>query len=165
MTGRGEGTTERRESATPAPLPSAAEISTALRISNAFAVKLQMTSRGRSADGSRLEFGPYQGSERNQGYRLVYTPGSKPAFSLNRIAPGRSSDVEVYDQSVNLEDGRPHNVEWRRGTDGEMVVLLDDKEIIRASDRASGGSFDGFTVINGGGDYTFSQIAIFGTPR
>jgi hypothetical protein len=165
LTGRGEGTTERREDATPAPLPSAAEISTALRISNAFAVKLQMTSRGRSADGARLEFGPYQGSERNQGYRLVYTPGNKPAFALLRVAAGRSSVIEVYDQSVNLEDGRPHGLEWRRGTDGEMVVLLDDKEIIRTSDRASGESFDGFTVINGGGDYAFSQIAIFGTPR
>ena len=155
----------RREEAAPEPAqPSAAEISTALRISNAFAVKLQMTSRV-SADGARLEFGPYQGSERNQGYRLVYTPGNKPAFALLRVAAGRSSVVEVYDQLVNLEDGRPHGLEWRRGTDGEMVVLLDDKEIIRTSDRASGESFDGFTVINGGGDYAFSQIAIFGTTR
>ena len=165
LTERGEGTTERREDATPAPLPSAAEISTALRISNPFAVKLQMTSRGRSADGARLELGPYQGRERNQGYRLVYTPGNKPGFALLRVAAGRSSVIEVYDQLVNLEDGRPHGLEWRRGTDGEMVVLLDDKEIIRASDRASGEPFDGFTVINGGGDYAFSQIAIFGTPR
>lgn len=156
----------RREEAAPEPAqPSAAEISTALRISNAFAVKLQMTSR-RSADGAaRLEFGPYQGSERNQGYRLVYTPGSKPVFALLRVAAGRSSVIEVYDQSVNLEDGRSHGLEWRRSTEGEMVVLLDDKEIIRASDRASGESFDGFTVINGGGDYAFSQIAIFGTTR
>jgi len=160
------GMTRREEAAAPQPpLPSTAEISTALRISNAFAVKLQMTSRGKPADGARLEFGPYQGRERNQGYRLVYTLGSKPAFALNRIAPGRSSTIEVYNQLVNLEDGRSHNVEWRRGTDGEMVVLLDDKEIIRTIDRASEESFDGFTVINGGGDYAFSQIAIFGTPR
>jgi hypothetical protein len=124
-----------------------------------------MTSGGKPADGSRLEFGPYQGRERNQGYRLVYTPGSKPAFSLHRVAPGRSSTIEVYDQLVNLEDGRSHNIEWRRGTDGEMVVLLDDKEIIRTIDRAAQESFDGFTVINGGGDYTFSQIAIFGTQQ
>lgn len=160
------GMTRREEAAAPQPpLPSAAEISSDLRISNPFAVKLQMTSRGKPADGSRLEFGPYKGRERNQGYRLVYTPGSKPAFALNRIAPGRSSTIEVYDQLVNLEDGRSHNVEWRRGTDGEMVVLLDDKEIIRTVDRASEESFDGFTVINGGGDYAFSQIAIFGTLR
>jgi hypothetical protein len=160
------GMTRREEAAAPQPpLPSAAEISTELHISNPFAVKLQMTSRGKPSDGSRLEFGPYQGREHARGYRLVYTPGSKPAFSLNRIAPGRSSTIEVYDQLVNLEDGRSHNVEWRRGTDGEMVVLLDDKEIIRTVDRASEESFDGFTVINGGGDYAFSQIAIFGTLR
>ena len=161
------GMTTRREEAAapPPPLPSLAEIYTELRISNPFAVKLQMTSRGRSADGARLELGPYQGRERNQGYRLVYTPGNKPAFALLRVAAGRSSVIEVYDQSVSLEDGRPHVLEWQRGTDGEMVVLLDDKEIIRTSDRASGESFDGFTVINGGGDYAFSQIAIFGTPQ
>jgi len=160
------GMTQREEAAAPQPpLPSAAEISTELRISNPFAVKLQMTSRGKPADGSRLEFGPYKGRERNQGYRLVYTPGSKPAFALNRIAPGRSSTIEVFDQLVNLEDGRSHNVEWRRGTDGEMVVLLDDKAIIRTVDRASEESFDGFTVINGGGDYALSQVAIFGTLR
>jgi hypothetical protein len=158
----------RREEAVVAPQPplsSAAEISTEVRISNPFAVKLQMTSRGKSADGSRIEFGPYRGRERNQGYRLVYTPGTKPAFALNRIAPGRSSTIEVHDPIVNLEDGRSHNVEWRRGTDGEMVVLLDDKEIIRTVDRSSEESFDGFTVINGGGDYAFSRIAIFGTLR
>ena len=159
------GMKAQREDATQAPLASAAEISTALRISNAFAVKLQMTSRGKPADGARLEFGPYQGRERNQGYRLVYNPGNKPAFALQRIAPGRSSVIEVYDQLVDLENGRSHSLEWRRGTDGEMVVLLDDKEIIRTIDRASEESFDGFTVINGGGDYAFSQIAIFGTNR
>lgn len=162
-----EGMT-RREEAAPQPqppLPSAAEISTAIPISNLFAVKLQMSSRGKAAEGSGLEFGPYQGRERNRGYRLVYSPGNRPAFSLNRIAVGRSSVIEVYDQLVNLEDGRSHNVEWRRGADGEMVVLLDDKEIIRTVDRASEESFDGFTIINGGGDYAFSQIAIFGTLR
>ena len=160
------GMTRREEAAAPQPpLSPAATISTALRISNAFAVKLQMTSRGKPVDGAQLEFGPYRGRERNQGYRLVYTPGSKPAFALNRIAPGRSSTIEVYDQLLSLEDGRSHNIEWRRGTDGEMVVLLDDKEIIRTVDRASEESFDGFTVINGGGDYAFSQIAIFGTNR
>ncbi len=161
-----KGMTRREDAAAPQPpLPSAAEISTALRISNAFAVKLQMTSRGKPADGARLEFGPYQGRERNQGYRLIYNPGSKPAFALLRIAPGRSSVIEVYDQFVELENGRSHSFEWRRSTDGEMVVLLDDQEIIRTIDRASEESFDGFTIINGGGDYTFSQFEIFGTNR
>ncbi len=42
---------------------------------------------------------------------------------------------------------------------------LDDKEIIRTVDRASEEPFDGFTIINGGGDYAFSRITIFGTLR
>jgi len=129
ISGRGEKETERRELAPNPPLPSAAEIYTALRISNPFAVKLQMTSRGNPEESSRLEFGPYQGRERNRGYRLVYIPGKKPVFALLRISPGRSSVIEVYDQSVNLEDGRSHGLEWRRGTDGEMVVLLMEQSI------------------------------------
>src|SRR3990172_11347106 len=86
------GMTTRREEAAapPPPLPSFSDIYTELRISNPFAVKLQMTSRGRSADGARLELGPYQGRERNQGYRLDYTPRNKPAFALFRVAAGRS---------------------------------------------------------------------------
>lgn len=165
ISGRGEGRTEQGEPAPQPPPSSAAGIHTRLRISNSFAVKLQMTSRGEPTDDSRIEFGPYQGREHNRGYRLVYNPGKKPALALLRVAPGRSSVIQVYDQAMDLEDGRSHGLEWRRGTDGEMVVLLDDKEIIRTSDRAFNESFNGFTVINGGGDYAFSRIAIFGTAR
>jgi hypothetical protein len=92
------GMTRQEETAPQPAQPSTAEIYTELRISNPFAVKLQLTSRGRSADGARLEFGPYQGRERNQGYRLVYTPGNKPAFALLRVAAGRSSVIEAYDK-------------------------------------------------------------------
>ncbi len=66
---------------------------------------------------------------------------------------------------MNLEDNRTHLLEWRRNTDGEMVVLVDGKEILRTVDRALQDPFDGFTVINRGGDYTFSRIALFGTER
>lgn len=163
MSGRGERGREERKAPAP-PGPSAAEIYTPLRISNSFAVKLQMTSRGNPAERSRLAFGPYQGSERNAGYRLVYTPGKTPAFALLRIFSGaRSSIIEVYNQAVNLEDGRPHRIEWRRNTEGEMSVLLDGQEILRTSDRAFADPFDGFTIVNNDGDYAFSEIAISGS--
>lgn len=167
MSGHGERGTEQRTEQRKAPAPpqpSTAEIYTPLRISNAFAVKLQMTSRGNPAESSRLAFGPYQGSERNAGYRLVYTPGKTPAFALVRISSGaRSSIIEVHNQAVNLEDGRPHHIEWRRNTEGEMAVLLDGQEILRTSDRAFADPFDGFTIVNDDGDYAFSEIAIFGS--
>jgi hypothetical protein len=58
-----------------------------------------------------------------------------------------------------------HTFEWRRGNEGQMVVLLDEKEIIRTVDRAYSDLFDGFTLINKGGVYELKEISIFGTRR
>jgi hypothetical protein len=80
-----------------------------------------------------------------------------------RIAPGRSAIIETYDRGLDLEDGNPHIIEWRRADDGEMVVLLDDKEIIRTVDRAHSDSFNGFNIVNKGGVYELKEISIFGT--
>jgi hypothetical protein len=143
-----------------------AEIYTEVAITDAFALKLQLTAGElRDGGGGRLEFGPYRGQDRNSGYRLAYEPAKKPAISLLRIAPGRSSVIDLYDHKVELEDGRPHILEWRRHAGGEMVVLLDQKEIIRTVDRAFGDPYDGFTIINTGGDYAIKQIAISGAGR
>jgi len=145
--------------------PSAADIYTDLRITNAFAAKLDVASRGYSQEVNRLEFGPYRGSQQDWGYRLVYEAGKKPSFTLLRVAPGRSSIIEVSDVVPDLDDGRMHQIEWRRAPDGEMIVLLDGKDIIRTVDRANNDSFEGFAISNKGGDYTIRQIAIFGTQK
>jgi hypothetical protein len=160
-----KGMTGSGGSSEPPPAPSSAEIYADLRISNAFAFNLQMLSRATSDADRRLEFGPYQGRERGSGYRLAYNPGRRPAFELLRISRGRSSVIEVSESAVDLEDGASHGLEWRRSPDGEMTVFLDGREIIRALDRASGDDFDGFAVVNGGGDYTFVRIEIFGAAR
>jgi hypothetical protein len=151
------------QSAQPAA-PSSGEIYTNLRISNAFALSMQMTSRTTGGDG-RLELGPYRGRERNSGYRLAYNPGKRTSFELLRLSAGRSSVVEVYDGYADLEDGRTHAIEWRRAPDGDMAVLLDGKEIIRTLDRASADEFDGFGIVNSGGEYTVGRVEIFGATR
>lgn len=162
-----KGMTESSEGAGEPPRtePSTAEIHTELPISNAFAVKIRMTSRGRREGGSRIEFGPYQGKEREWGYRLAYYPGQKPSFELLRVSPGRSAVVELYGSTVDLEDGRIHDLEWRRDREGSMIVALDDKEIIRTMDRGSTDRFDGFTVLNGGGEFAFDRMEIYGTEN
>jgi hypothetical protein len=142
---------------------SGAEIYTRLSITKAFAVKVQLKFRGNSDDDNRLEFGPYLNNERHLGYRLAYESGNRPSLSLLRIAPGRSAIIETYDGGLDLEDGNPHIIEWRRADDGEMVVLLDDKEIIRTVDRAHSDSFNGFNIVNKGGVYELKEISIFGT--
>jgi len=142
---------------------SAADIYTRLSITNAFAVKVQLKFRGSPDGDNRLEFGPYLNDERNLGYRLSYESGNRPSLSLLRAAPGRSAIIETYDRGLDREDGNPHIIEWRRGDDSEMVVLLDDKEIIRTVDRAHSGSFNGFSIVNKGGVYELKEISIFGT--
>jgi len=46
-----------------------------------------------------------------------------------------------------------------------MLVLLDGSEVVRATDRSVNDFFDGFTIANTGGDYTFERIEIFGAPQ
>jgi hypothetical protein len=144
---------------------SGAEIYTRVPITSAFAAKLQFRFRNDPDRSNRLEFGPYRGDERDSGYRLAYESGKAPAITLLRLAPGRSAVVDTYDRALDVEDGNLHTVEWRRGNEGEMVVLLDEKEIIRSADRAYSDSFNGFTLINKGGVYELKEISIFGTRR
>lgn len=144
---------------------SAAHIYTEVPITNAFAVKFEIGSRGYPQEGNRIEFGPFRGAQQDGGYRLAYEPGKRPSFTLLRVAPGRSSIIEMYDEVVDLDDGQLHQIEWRRAADGTMTVLLDGKEIIQTFDRAFNHSFDGFVISNKGGDYTIRRVAIFGTQK
>ena len=155
--------TEPSSSETASP---ASEIHTRVKISNAFALKINLVSNAyQTAHEDHFEFGPYVSDKDRSGYRLAYYPGRAPAFELVRVAPGRSSVIEIYNREMSLEDNRTHFLEWRRKTDGEMVILVDGREILRTVDRGLQGDFEGFTVVNRGGDYTFSRIAVFGTER
>jgi hypothetical protein len=142
---------------------SEAEIFTRVGITKAFALKLQLNIKNYVDRNTRLEFGPFQDDERNSGYRLAYESGRTPSLSLLRFESNRSAVIEMVDQGIVLEDGNPHAIEWRRDNDGEMVVLLDNKEVMRIVDRAHDDPFDGFAVINKGGEFELKQVSIFGT--
>jgi hypothetical protein len=157
------GGRERAVAETQSSSKSEAEIFTRVGITKAFALKLELNMKNYVDRNTRLEFGPFQGEERSSGYRLAYESGSAPSLSLLRLAPNRSAVIEMVDQGIVLQDGAAHTIEWRRSVDGEMVVLLDNREVIRAVDRAYDDPFDGFAVINKGGEFEIKQITIFGT--
>lgn len=142
-----------------------AEIYTPLKISNAFAIKMQINVSDDRFGNTGFEFGPYLSDERESGYRLIYEGGPQRSFTLLRVAPRRSAVIETYEQNASLEDGKMHLIEWRRTSDGEMVVLLDDKEIMRTTDRGYSDAFAGFTFVNRAGDYELKRVAIFGSER
>ena len=159
------GGRDRDVSPTQANLQSEAEILTRVGISNSFAAKVQLNLRSYTDRDTRLEFGPFQGDDRSSGYRIAYESGRTPLLSLLRFGPNRSGVIETIDRGIALEDGNTHTIEWRRGNDGEMVVLLDDKEVMRTVDRAYDDAFDGFNIVNKGGEFEIKQVSIFGTQR
>ena len=138
----------------------ATAIQIALALTNAFAVEIDLSSW--SAEG-RLEIGPYQGApkgaERAQGYVLAYTPGGE--LELLRVSPRGSSIIDRRTGLVALEDKKSHRLLWARNADGLMTVSIDGREVLKASDKAFRGAFDGLRIVNQGGDYIFKRIAVF----
>ncbi len=136
----------------------AAAIHTGARITNAFAIEIELSSW---LGQGRLEFGPYQGADRGSGYRLAYTPGG--ALELLRVSPWGSSVIERVAGPVTLEDKQAHRIEWTRRPDGEMAVALDGKALFTAVDRGVTDPFDGCLMVNRGGDYIVKRLAVYGT--
>ena len=139
-------------------LPQAA-IHTATPISNAFVLRLEMTSW---KDRGFFEVGPYQGENRSAGYRLLYRTGKTPSVELVRISSRGTGLIDSYNQALKLEDKKTHLLEWTRDQFGEMKVSVDSKEIIKTNDRSFRAPFDGLTLINNGGDYIISRVSVHG---
>ncbi|MCH7931685.1 MAG: hypothetical protein IH906_05675, partial [Proteobacteria bacterium] len=145
-----------------APRPAAAELFAAVAVSNAFVVDVEFAAFEAPAQGGGIDFGIYQGGRRETGYRLAYRPGSRPSLALLRVLPTGAATVASVGLATRLEDGYAHRLEWRRGRNGRMVVLLDDAVVIETVDRAIGARFDGFHLVNRGGDYGIRRIAVYG---
>lgn len=136
-----------------------AEIFAPRRLGNAFAIKLELSSR---QGAGRIEFGPYQGATRKAGYRLAYLPGARPGLQLVRASEWGTGIIDAYGQALALEDGKRHLIEWTRREDGLMTVAVDGKTLISITDRGFRDPFDGFVLANSGGDFGLHRIQIRG---
>jgi hypothetical protein len=166
LRGRSE---EPRQERQPAPPPEPqkvldpAEIFLPRPITGAFAISAVVTGRitDDMAGQGGLEIGVYRGANRNAGYRLAYTPGKGLALlGVNRWG---SSVIDASRTDIALTDGQDHVIEWTRTDDGHMVVRFDGAEIFARTDRNWSDSFDGFHLINRGGDYLLRSLTVDGT--
>ncbi len=143
----------------PADTGAPAEVRSSVRITNAFALRAELTlvkPEGRYS----IEVYRDRGSA---GYRLDLLPGAHPAIQLMRLSRRGAGVVDSAAIKGGLADGSAHTLEWTRGRDGTMQVLLDGQRLIAVADRASGGDFEGLAVINTGGDYVLRRISVKGT--
>ena len=75
---------------------------------------------------------------------------------------GGTSTIEFADETPSLSDGNAHTVLWTRDKRGAMVISIDGQEVMRATDRGFRQPFQGFQIVNRGGDYAIRQITIDG---
>ncbi len=132
-------------------------IHTAVPISNAFAIELELSSW---KDRGGFEIGPYQGAARKSGYRLAYSPGAR--LELLRVTRRGASVIDISAKPLQFEDQKVHRMEWTRRADGGMTVSVDDEEVFNLFDRSFKDPFDGLIMVNRGGDIILKRVAVFG---
>lgn len=146
--------------------PDYAAILAPVPISNAFSITINLNSRAMEHTGGAFEWGPFQGQNAARGYRLVYTPdpaAGLPPLALRKVTSRGASTLEIHDQLIDIQDGQDHSFSWTRDANGQMIVRVDNEQVIRVVDRSFQQSFDGFAMINQGGDYAVQEVSIMGT--
>ncbi|MFQ5468360.1 MAG: hypothetical protein ACE5DS_09535, partial [Kiloniellaceae bacterium] len=132
-----ERQSDNQAAAPPPPAPAQPAFAAAMApvvISNAFAMRLEMTVRPLAGPGPRrFEFGPYQGADGKAGYRLAYNPGAgqgaggAPTLELLALSSrGASALIEAFDGPLALDDGAPHVIQWTRDSAGRMEASIDE---------------------------------------
>jgi peptidoglycan hydrolase-like protein with peptidoglycan-binding domain len=145
------------------PVPAEVEFEEAARIfvnapvGNAFRLELELASYQRPGS---LEAGLFQGNQPGGGYRLVYNAGSRPGLSLVRLTTDGGEVIASSEGTLDLEDGRFHTLIWTRDESGNMQVLVDGQRVLQAQDRRLRQGFQGFTLVNHGGDYNLRRVRL-----
>jgi len=142
-----------------APQSTYASIYTVAPMSNTFKMSMKLVSANKKGP---LNIGPYQGASASSGYRLVYQPGNETGLILQRIVGNQVTQVGAYNDPVNLEDGKVHELLWSREASGKMRVYVDGQQLIIATDTQIQGNLDGWLNVNQGGAYWIREIKVVG---
>jgi hypothetical protein len=135
-----------------------ASISTALSITNAFALRLQIASR---QPGGRFDLGVYIGQQSQTGYFLSYLPATANGLVLSSATnSGGMQQIGSSPGPVKLENEAWHVIDWKRDRAGRMTVALDGKPLIDATDMSITTPFEGFLLANSGGSYSIKSVTI-----
>lgn len=128
-------------------------------ITNAFSIVLAVSSW---VDKGQLVIGPYQGVQRNAGYRIVYNIGG----SIDLLATSNNGTrvIATAKGPFALEDKKVHAIEWNRDNAGNMQITLDETQLFELHDVSFRDPFSGFGMATNGGDFIVKSIDVFSTP-
>lgn len=138
-----------------------AEIQLPLAIPNVFAAEVELSVHNAPSEEGQVELGIFQAADGNSGYMLVLYTGRRASIELLSRRSGRSSVIDRVDID-DISDGNSHQLQWRRDGNGQIEVLLDDKQLIRARDQSFRYPFKQFSVTNRSGDFAVANVTIYG---
>jgi hypothetical protein len=134
-----------------------ASIYTPVKIPNAFALKVTLTSKDRQG---ALNLGVYQGASGSTLYRMVYQPGAAPGIAIQKVTSSGATTLGSSKGAVNLEDGKAHTLILSRDAQGAMKVTLDNQSVATAKDSTITGDMTGLLFINSGGAYYLRDVTV-----
>jgi hypothetical protein len=134
-----------------------ASIYTPVKIPNAFALKVTLTSKDRQG---ALNLGVYQGASGSTLYRMVYQPGAVPGIAIQKVTSSGAITLGSSKGAVNLEDGKAHTLVLSRDAQGGMKATLDNQSVATAKDTTITDDMTGLLFINSGGAYYLRDVTV-----
>lgn len=136
-------------------------ISSKASITNNFIMDFTFRS---NSDWGSTSIGVIQGDDPLSGYHLVYqaSPAENRPMQLIKYRNGKPYVIdEVFENSPDLDDDVDHKIRFIRRANGMMVVRVDKKELMRATDLSYQDDFSGVVIANNGGSYSYDNIEVF----
>lgn len=128
-------------------------------IPNHFALELDLRAVGQQGE---IEFLVLTGGQQNEGYRVTYAPGGSPAFEIRRFTGRGTSVIAAHYEPLEIHDGAFHRLVWTRHPSGEIQLKIDDRTVVRTSDRTIEKSFEAFQIRYTGGDFAIREVELWG---
>lgn len=121
--------------------------------------RITMAVSGFADAHSQIDLGPYQGDNLSQGYRLNYRANQPRSLQLVFVNEKGGTAIASA-AGPRLDSGESHQLVWQRDSAGRMTVSQGDEVLIDVVDQHLAGNFDGFSLINAGGDWTLHEVIV-----
>lgn len=129
---------------------------TAVSMSNDFRITAELS--GRDFAGGQINIGPYRGNQLGHGYRLAYIEDNGGLLALLRIT--NDNQVVLDSTSLSLSNDETVSLDWERQSNGLMTVSANGNVVLQSRDNGVSGGFDGFSLINAGGEWTLHSVTV-----
>jgi hypothetical protein len=141
-----------------------AEIRLPIQIPGTFAFRTELSAHNHPSEPGMMQFGFYEEADAAWGYLITLHTGDQPLIELSMLRGGRHMLIEEI-AIADLNDGQPHEIEWRKNNYGETELRLDQQTLFRGRDRDFDRGFETLSVLNQGGDFGVRSIQLQGGER